>query len=186
MGTYDKTKRAYDEIFALMDKHKDDLVFRVDSFKDKAEHHLYGIELVEKYGFQINPKEIHDKVWQALSDHIYIGFMDGTRRTISAPDDGRQPYNEQMLIIKFPSGAYVLDASYPTIIFREFFNELKTFNPKYTDTRNSNLYFDLDNGAKVFNAFRSILDKHKTRARQYAAQEKIEMLKRELAELEGK
>jgi len=62
-------------------------------------------------------------------------------RHISWSDDGKQPEDELLLVISFPTGAYIFGDDYPTEFFKEFFQELKTYNPKYTDTTNKTLYF---------------------------------------------
>jgi hypothetical protein len=85
------TQKAYKEILKLLDKYKSDIVFDVDDLKWKAEVHLFGVELVEKYRFELDPKRIYSTDWQELMDNMYIGFWDGERRTISWSDDGSQP-----------------------------------------------------------------------------------------------
>ena len=81
-------------------------------------------------GFNLDPKTIHSTDWQKLKENVHIGFFDGERRSISWSDDGRQPKNETLLYISYPTGAYIFGGDYPTEFFQKFFLELKTYNPK--------------------------------------------------------
>jgi len=77
------TEKAYKEILKALNKYKSEIVFDVDSLEMKAKHHLFGVELVEKYGFELDSKEINSTDWQKLKENVTIGFWDGERRKIS-------------------------------------------------------------------------------------------------------
>ena len=181
----EKTKKGYEEILKVLNKYKDEIVFDVDDLKRKAKHHLFGIELVEKYGFKIDPKQIHCTNWQKLMGNMYIGFWDGKRKTIPWSDDGRQPKNEILLSLEYPTGAYIFGDDYPGEFFQKFFLELKTYNPKYIDTKNYCLYFALDNAGKIYNAYEGILKRYRKENEQDIKQRKIKKMKEDLAKLEN-
>ena len=182
-----KTEIAYKEILKVLKKYKDDIVFDVDSLEEKSKNHLFGVKLVEKYGFKLNPRCIYSTDWQELKSNVFIGFYDGdNRRKISWEDKDKQPKNETLLCINFPTGAYIFGEDYPTDIFNDFFNELKTYKPKYVDTRNHSLYFSLNNGGKVFNDYDSILEKYHNEYKTKAKEREIKKLKEQLAILENK
>lgn len=179
-----KVKKAYDEIFEMLNKYKADIVFDVDDLAEKAKYHLFGVELVEKYGFNLDPKQIINPYWQTLKENIVISFWDGKRRKISWSDDGRQPNKEFLLCISYPSGAYILGDDYPDKLFQKLFSELKTYNPKYIDTTNKCLYFSLDNAGKIYNDYDSIIKKYHEENKDDLKRRKIERLKAELVKLE--
>ena len=178
------TEKAYKEILKVLNKYKSEIVFDVDDLERKAKHHLFGVELVEKYGFNLDPKGIGSTDWQRLRENVHIGFFDGERRSISWSDDGRQPKNETLLYINYPTGAYIFGSDYPTELFQKFFLELKSYNPKYIDTANSGLFFDLDNAGKIFNAYDSIVKRYYEENKEDLKMRKIKQLKDELSKLE--
>ena len=181
-------KKIYDEIFELLGKHKNDVVFDVDELERQSKLHLYGLELKNKYGLNVNPKKIYNMDWQRFGDHRVITMYDGERRKISWSDDKRQPKNERLLLLKFPSGAYMFGSSmnddYPVDLFKRFWEELKEFGPDYSDTSNKCLLFKLENASRVFNSFDSILKKYREINEKEYRQRQIYKLKKELAELE--
>ena len=116
-----KTEKAYKEILKALNKYKSEIVFDVDRLEAKAKRHLFGVELVEKYGFDLDPKKIISTDWQKLKEDVAIGFWDGERTKISWSDDGRQPNKETLLCISYPTGAYIFGGDYPTDFFQKFF-----------------------------------------------------------------
>lgn len=184
MDTYNKTKEAYDEIREVMVKHRDTVLCDTGSLDEKASKHLFGIELQEKYGFDIKLDEVCSTDYFNLRGYMRIGlFGEKTRRTISWSDDGKQPENEYLLNISFPTGAYIFGDDYPTELFQQFFLELKSYNPKYSDTTNKNLYFTLESGSKVFNEFRTIINKYFEINKTDSRERKIKKLQGELEKL---
>ena len=106
------------------------------------------------------------------------------RRTISWSDDGRQPEDDELLLsISFATGAYIFSDDYPETLFKDFFNELASYAPKYKDTVNKCLYFSMDNAGKIFNDFDAILAKYKSLNKEDFKKRKIEKLKKELETL---
>ena len=181
-----ETEKAYKEILKVLKKHKDSIVFDVDTLEIKARHHLFGIELKEKYGLNIDPKGINSLRLQKLRDHTTLGWWGNKyNRTISWPDDGRQPKDELLLCISFPTGTYIFGEDYPTEFFQRFFLELKSYNPKYIDAANKSLYFSMDNACKIFNEYDSILKRYYEENKEDIKQRKIRKMKIELAKLES-
>jgi hypothetical protein len=156
-----KTDKAYKAIFKVLKKYKDAIVFDIDNLAIKAAYHLFGIKLKEKYGLNINPKDIYSLDYQKLKDNVFIGwFGHKYNRTISWPDDDTQPEDELLLYIDFPTGAYIFGSDYPSAFFQKFFSELKKYNPKYTDSHNKSLYFSMDNASKIFNEYDIIIKRY--------------------------
>ena len=183
----EKIKQAYEEILGVIKKHREVCVYDIEDMERSAKLHLLGVELQNVHGFNINPRNIHSLDWNGLGSYRHIGWFGGKyKRTISWPDDGRQPEDEMLLVIGFPTGAYIFGDDYPEVLFQKFFLELKTYKPKYTDSANKKLYFSLENAAEVFNRFDGILNKYQELNKKDSRERKIAKLQKELKELEVK
>lgn len=157
----DTAKKVYAKILKLMAKHEDILCFDVESLKYKSEYHLFGIELKETHGLNIDPIRINSLIYNTFGDYMCICWWGAKhKRTISAPDCYSQPKDELLLKISFPTGPYLFGGDYPTEFFQKFFAELKSYKPKYTDSANTALYFSMDNASEIFNNFNAIFKKY--------------------------
>jgi hypothetical protein len=186
MGTLTETKKAYSSILRVMNENKDLCIFDVAELEHKSKLHLFGIELKETYGFDIDPKNINGLGLVDLGQHTkvcWIGEKHG--RTISWPDGGIQPEDELLLYITFPTGAYIFGNDYPTQFFQRFFKELLDLNPKYTDIHNSTLYYSMDNAGSVFNQFNVLYEKYQELNREDWKQRRIQKMKEDLLKLEN-
>jgi len=177
-------KEAYKEILEVVNKYKDICVYDVSDMDSKAKKHLFGIELNEKYGLDIKPRDIRSLEYNNFGDYRSIGWW-GLKynRTISWEDNGKQPEDELLCYLGFSTGAYIFGDDYPTELFKEFWEELKTFNPKYTDTTNKNLFFSIDNAKSIFNEFPVILKKYYEKNKEDSKRRKIKKLQSELDNL---
>lgn len=66
---------------------------------------------------------------------------------------------------------------------RDFFEELRTYNPDYEDLHNHNLYWKIENASKIYKEFYNILKKYQTLNQQELKSRKIAKMEKELAEL---
>jgi hypothetical protein len=181
---YEDTKKAYEEILSVVNKYRDLVVFDCNELESKSKIHLFGIELKDKYGLNVNLQDVKSLSWNRFGDYLCIGlFGKKYNRTISWPDDGKQPEDELMIRLSFSTGAYIFGEDYPTELFQQFWQELKTYNPKYCDTTNRNLYFSIENGAKIFNEFTSIMKKYYEINKEDAKNRRIKKLQNELEKL---
>lgn len=140
-------------------------------------------KISEEFGIPI-PSHYCNPDWIDLDYHQHIGVYRGERK-IASPDNGVQPEEgERLYQISFPTGAYILGAEYPTQTFNAFFEELKTYQPKYVDSNNSSLYFTADKAGEAYKAFPTLLEKYKAKAETEVKQKKIKKLQAELAKLE--
>jgi hypothetical protein len=185
-------KKAYDEILKVLYKHREVCLFDVDELERKAKIHLYGVELKERYGLDIKPKEVKSLDYNKFGEYKSIcWFGEKYNRTISWSVDGRQPEDEMLFTFSFPTGAYIfgcsgfLDKDYPVAFFKKFWLELKTYNPDYVDEANKALYWKIENASKMFNDFDSILKKYYKLNEEDIKQRKIQKMKDDLAKLEG-
>jgi hypothetical protein len=190
MNKFETTSNAYKEVLEIIEKHKDTIRFNIKDFKERADKHLWGLEIQEVYGLNIPLTDIYSTTWHRVGEYAVIGFFgDKTDARISWEDNNLKPDNEYLLVISFPTGPYALGEYYMTDVFREFFNELKSYNPKYCDTTNSGLYFTLDNAKDIYNNLEGILDKYKVKCREkfneLYKQKEIENLEKRLSELKS-
>jgi len=180
-----KAEVVYSEILKLLKRHKDVCIFDIEDMERKSKVHLFGIELVERYGFNIDAKNVNSLDWYRPGEFTTIGrWGEKYRRTISWPDDGTQPDDEMLLQISFSTGPFIFGEDYPQDLFQKFFLELKSYKPKYTDSHNNGLYFAMDNAGKVFNDFKSILQKYNKLNEEDFKQRRIKKMKEDLAKLE--
>ena len=183
----EEIKKAYGEILEVLGKHKDIVVFNFKELEQKASNHIFGSELVEKFGLVIDPKDVRipEYDYTIFSNKRFIGkYGDKYRRTIAWSDNELQPEDEILFSISFSTGAYMFGDDYPTELFYQFFQELKSYNPDYSDTTNKCLYWKLENAKDVFNEYGNILQKYHEINKTDSKKRKIEKLKKELGDLE--
>ena len=142
-------------------------------------YNLFGIGLTR-------PPASFSTNYCRVSDHITMAkYGEAHRRTISWSDDDRQPDDEWLYQISFPTGAFIFGEHYPQETYQKFFLELKTYKPKYADTKNNNLYFSPSNASKVHEDFDSIFKKYGQMAREEVIKKIIADKEAELARLKG-
>lgn len=192
-------KEAYTEIFNVCDKYANESYLSDSDFDDvrdmkgQAMNHLMIINWHEKYGLNIkHDRRLSGYNWVKIDDfQCFTYFSDaeaekkkGSGRYISWEDNGKQPKDEWLLQISFSTGAYIFGDDYPKELFQEFWQELKSYNPKYCDTNNKCLYFSVETAKDVFNEFPEILKKYYDKNKIDSKQRKINRLKKELDELQ--
>jgi len=182
-------KEIYNKIITIIDDNTDSVLVDI---KEKLENQLLVIDWNEKYGLNLNKDTvIKDRDFIRLSDDHYLSYFkeareeqeNGRGRYISWSDDDRQPKDEWLLNFSFSTGAYIFDRDYPTDIFQDFWNELKTYNPKYIDSANHNMYFSLKDAGKVLNDYKSIYNKYVQINREDSKKRQILKLQKELDNL---
>lgn len=181
--------QAYKELLAVAEKYKevlkDDQDFSTDillSFIKRTElEGQFGLKLKHSH-FATSSYEV-ENVWDGWTRLSFHG--EDSQQTISWSDDGRQPKNEWLFKICFPTGAYIFGDSYPTETFTKFFDELKSYAPKYSDTCNKCLYFTEETSKAVYENFWSIYKKHQAMVAEEMKEQRKKKLQTELKELEG-
>lgn len=141
-------------------------------------------ELEEEFGVAI--KNIHSQTWFTCGYYSAIGLWGSKHnRTISWSDDGRQPEDEWLYQISFPTGAYIFGADYCTETFDAFFAELKSFAPRYSDSANHSLYFTSGTTAEVSTALQVLIKKYSGLVQKEINEKRIIELQNELQKLES-
>jgi hypothetical protein len=187
-----QAKKAYKEIFDMLNKYKNICVFDIGDLERKSKLHLFGIKLKEVFGLDIDPKTVDSLDWLRFGEYRYIGWWgEKYHRTISWPNDNKQPEDELLLEISFPTGPFIFscdgpfNAEYPQDFFQKFWNELKSYHPDYVDDHNDGLFWKIENASIIFNAFDNILKKYSELNKEDVKQRKIAKLKKELSALEA-
>lgn len=208
--TYDDNvkvwKKAYEEVAKICGKYSKDFERFVSDFGDikemehKAKNHLMLIEWYEKYGLKLphnlKPYRVRHLRLDTYGASQYIAFIyfqdakkdheDGNGYSISWSDDGRQPMNEWCMKIGFPTGAYIFgqDYDYQRQLFQDFFKELQSYKPDYSDSPNSSLYWKLENSKPIFDNFSNILEKYRKRNASELKQREADKLRKQLQKVE--
>jgi len=181
----EKVKKAYDEILKVLHKNREICVFDVSDLERKAKIHLFGLELKEVYGLNIDPKQVNSIHYQSFGEKKIGLFGEKYRRTISWSVDGRQPEDEYLFTVSFPTGAYIFGEDYETDFFKKFWLELKEFKPDYIDEANHCLYWKLENAKDAFNNYDATLKKYYELNKEDVKRRRIEKMKKELEQLEN-
>lgn len=165
--------------------------------KEEKTEAIYAIEdicerqlLAEKLkDFNITFDDVRDTTFISISDWkggkmIAMFGPSYPKRTILNSDT--QPTEDEMLFyISFSTGAYVFGDDYDKELFNRFFEELKTYKPKYIDELNHDLYYDLKKGAKIFKDYDKIFKKYSEEHKKRYKRNKYEKLKKEIQKMES-
>jgi hypothetical protein len=176
---------AYEEILDVLTKHesllrKDYSINIINKIRDRIEVE----KLSEEFGIKMGSKG--DADWCKLSAYASVGRYGPNRpRKITRPDNGKQPMDETLYCLYFPMGGFVFSHECFNDLFNEFFEKLKTYEPKYIDTLNHALYFTSENAKYVHQDFKGIFEAYKAKALEEIRLNKIKKLEEELKLLRG-
>lgn len=182
-----KTIDAYKKILKVIKSCAKDA--QLDSTVDisyKLEMLITREEIQESFGINLaNCYEYSDTYFKVGYDQYIAKYGDKYNRTISWSEDGRQPEDEWLFCVSYPTGAYIFGEDYQKTTFKQYFNELKEFEPKYVDEVNHYLYYTADKAKAVYEKVDEITKKYRAVAEENRKASKIEKLKKQLEELEG-
>ncbi len=131
--------------------------------------------------------------YHKLSEYLALNkFSSEWNKSISWPDDGKQPDEGWYFVLSFPCGAYSFvpyngSGDYPTETFNTFFEELKSYGPNHCDTANHTLYFRIDheNVPILYKDFGQIFNKHGSEVKGELDRQRVKELERELEKLKS-
>lgn len=182
-----KTIDAYKKILKVVKSCAKDVA--IDSSVDtsyKLEQLITREEIQESFGINLmNCYDYSDTYFNLHGDKFIGKYGSEYNRTISWSDDGTQPEDEWLFVISYPTGAFIFGEDYQQETFKQYFEELKGFSPKYVDTVNHNLYYADDVAKVVFEKVDELLKKYHAIAEENRKEAKIEALKKQLEALEG-
>lgn len=184
MSTLKNAKETYNLVLSIVENNQDLFPFSHSELSSQLDLYYFYLELVHKYNIPINKSRVYSTDWIKDSDHITFGrYGEKYNRTISWSTDGRQPDDEFLMNISFPTGAYIFGEDYPQNFFQKFFEELRSLNPDYTDLANKSLYWKIENASIVYKAFPEILKKYQVLNREDIKKRKIAAMEEELQKL---
>lgn len=177
---------AYKELQKVVNKYPNE--FKDDYDLDGTSETLQCLEMQQRFGIPlVYHGSNHYRVERAYDDWTHVALYGENNRKIGWLDEGEQPDNEWLYCISFPCGAYIFGDyfknEYPEKTFNAFFNELKSLGAKYSDTRNSSLYFTEENSKEVYDAFWGIFKKYKSMVTDEMKEQRKKELEAELAKL---
>ena len=156
----------------------------------KGKNRVIRYEWEEKYGIKLDRyARLAEYDYHRIGEYQLISFFeDGYKckkecygRSISWPEDEKQPVNEWIYSVGFPTGAYIFGEDYEgqKQLFQDFFEELRTYKPDYEDLHNHDLYWKIENAKEIMSNFNDIFKK-------YYDLNKEELKQREINKLEAK
>lgn len=177
-------EKAFDKVVRALGKNEDLIGVTKGTILYNKETELLRYDLTE-LGFYISYIG-NNTFLELINHHVYfVHFKDGDGKSISWSDDGRQPKNEKLIKVSFSTGAYCLNGQYDTKTFQEMFEEFKSMAEyEYIDTANKSIYYNLENGAKVYQVFDETLKKYKAISAERTKEDKIKELQKQIEELQ--
>lgn len=157
----------------------------IKTIKGKCELAIFQNEIFEMYNINISINKIYNTKYIRISE-CHGDICLGVYNESNVHNMEEKPNNEMLLSIQFPTGPYIFGRDYDTKIFNEFYEELKTYNPKFCDDINHYLYFDMKNAGKIYNEYENIYKKYKEKYNSKIYKRKIEELKEEINYWENK
>lgn len=167
---------------------------RLDSMLGISQSRLETVQehlkLEQAFGFTFDKKSHPTwlQVGRPYCELMKLGlFGKHTGRSVSWSDDGSQPSEhttEWLLVVKFPTGAFIFGEHYPKKTFDSFFAELKAYSPKYCDSNNHALYFSSDNAKLVVDNIYDIKAKYFEQSSAEKLEKKRQDLLNQLAALD--
>lgn len=178
--------QAYTELLIVVQKYPEE--FKDDWEITRLGETLERLKMQEKFGLRLEGGGTSYNVVGAFNNFTRVSlYGEEYNRTIGWSDDDRQPENEWLFCICFPTGPYIFGDyfkdEYPTETFSSFFNELKGFEPKYIDSANKALYYTESSSKAVYEAFGSILKKYQGLVKDELLRKRKKELELELAKL---
>ena len=176
---------SYKSINMEIEKNKNNIdACAYRDIKNRVNNEIQRIEISDEFGISLTDVHVSGGYIELGRGQTIMMMGKDFKRTIGCSDNGKQPENERLYVISYPTGAYIFGNSYPKELFIEYFLELENLKPKYSDTVNHSLYFTGENSANAFYHQPLIFNKYKEKLKSYLDTKEIEKLKLRLKELE--
>lgn len=184
-------KKIFQDIIDICEANKHlDTEDTLSDIQVKAKSRVIKCEWEEKYGIKMSKyfRPAENDYYNMYNDQSISYFKDGYDcykksygRSISWSEGDKQPVDEWIYSIGFSTGPYIFGMDYDgqEKLFREFFEELRTYKPDYEDLHNRHLYWKIENAKTIMDKFMEILNK-------YHAKNNDELKSREIAKLEAR
>lgn len=179
---------AYNEIIAVLNKHKNIIKLDIESIKKDANLHLFRFDIMHVYRLNVDLNNITNTEYNRIDNNQFIMTMGPkSGRTIAISKDKTQPDNELIYSLQFATGGYIFTDSltevYPKELWNNFWNELLTYQPDFIDEVNKNLYWKIENAERISHKYKDILKKYMDLKQDYVKNMEIIKLEKRLKEL---
>lgn len=178
---YAQVEKVYTDVLKVLKKNKDIVDLKVRDVEVKRDVDLLKIKLYKLFGCKTSVGNPNYVSLQFEYTH-YIKWSENMN--ISCSDNGEQPKTgEELIAFSYSTGAYIFGGHYPVETFKEFFEELKSYDYKYIDTANSSLYLTLEHGTLLLSNYKEIFDRYRELSIERNKENKRQELLKQLAEL---
>lgn len=181
--------KAYKEILKVAKKHSDIVDADQITLDTKIlESAIKALEISDRFGIPLKYLSFSRYLQVKNSYDEWTGIMfypENADHPIGCSDDGRQPKNEWLYVIRFTCGAYVFGDSHPQETFQAMFQELKSYGAAYCDSSNKALYFREDVAKDVHENFWSVFKKYEGLVELELKEKRKKALVGELVKLES-
>lgn len=196
-----KERKLIEKIWELVkdceNKDYSDESYMLNGIKNDLEKFIIMYEYFDKYGIKLKFGNIRNRESITIDEkyaNIYINKIKGTKESRSyILNSDEQPNNELLMSYRHSTGSYMFGGGgwgennyYDPDLFEMYFEELKKYKYKYIDDINHHLYFDLEEGFKLFKEYPKICEKYQKLFDERRKKAKIDKLKKELDNLEKK
>lgn len=173
------------------EKYNDEEYF-LEKIKDEVNKFKIKYDFLDKYGVDIKKDNIFNEENIKIDERyakisIYKIRGDETSRILNSD---KQPNNELLMVYSHSTGSYMFggggwssDNYYDPELFDMYFEELKKYKYKYIDDLNHYIYFDLEEGFKLYKDYKNICDKYQKLFDERRNNAKVEKLQEELKRL---
>ena len=192
MNCREKIEKIWDIVKNCEFKSDDGASYRLFNIKKELEKYIIKYSYYDKYGVEIKEDYINNENNIKLDEKyasIRILRIIGTKESGSyILNSDKQPNDELLMSYSHPTGAYMFESFsgnyYDKELFLMYFNELKKYNYKYIDEMNHDIYFDLDEGFKLYKEYPKICKKYQIMFDRRKKKNEADKLREKLSELE--
>ena len=184
-------EQIYDLVKTFKKENYNDEENFLDKIKDEVNKFKIKYDFLDKYGVDIIKHNIYNEENIKIDGRyarisIYKIRGDETSRILNSD---KQPNNELLMEYSHCTGSYMFgggwlsDEYYDPELFDMYFEELKKYKYKYIDNLNRCIYFDLEEGFRLYKDYKNICDKYQKLFDERRNNAKIEKLQEELKRL---
>jgi len=185
-------EQIYDLIKDFEREKWDDESSAISKIKNEIRSFKIKYKYLDKYNVELLSSSINGEENFSLKSEygeIYVSRIKG-KDNCYISNSKEQPKNELLMCYSHGTGSYMFggtgwggDSYYDSELFNMYFNELKKYDYKYIDEINNSIYFNLNEGFKLYKKFSIICDKYQKLFNKRMKDDKIEQLKKKLDNL---
>ena len=185
-------EQIYDLVKTFKRENYNDEEYFLGKIKDEVNKFKIKYDFLDKYGVDIKKDNIFHEENIKIDERYAIISIYKIRgdETSSIYNSDKQPNNELLMVYSHSIGSYMFgggtfssDGYYDPKLFDMYFDELKKYKYKYINDLNRKLYFDLEEGFKLYKDYKNICDKYQKLFNERRNKAKVEKLQEEIKHL---